>query len=87
MVRRRNVARTEFVAFYGKGAQAVEAVPVVAADGRPADAAGARVTLADGRMFHAVVNGQPGKEVRLGPLSTKQRFATDYPPVAGPLRP
>ena len=50
------------------------------ADGKAADAVGALVTLADGKIIRAIANFEPeGVEVRLGALRTAQRFATDYP--------
>jgi len=79
MVRRRKAARADYVAVFSKDAKAVERVAVTKADGSPADAIGVKVTLAGGKVFHAIVNHAPaGTEVRLGKLKTAARFATDY---------
>jgi hypothetical protein len=52
---------------------------VTRADGKPADAVGALVTLQDGTTFRAIANLEPeGVEVHLDGLKTKRRFATDY---------
>ena len=40
---------------------------------------GGTITLKDGKAFHVLVNYEPeGREVALGSLKTKDRFATDY---------
>ena len=80
MVRRRDVKRTDVVALLSLGVARVEQLPVARGDGKPADAVGLEVTLRDGRALHAIVSYEAdGAEVRLGDLSTRGRFATDYP--------
>lgn len=78
MVRRGPVKATEFVAFFSAKTRSVERVEVQSADGGQADAVGARITLNNGQVIHAIVNYRPGTLVRLGSLSTKDLFATDY---------
>jgi hypothetical protein len=79
MARRRDVRQTDFVAFYSGKTKSIERAAVLDADEKPADALGAKITLRNGKVIHALVNFQAGREVRLGPLKTKQRFATDLP--------
>jgi hypothetical protein len=79
MVRRQETPQADFVAFFSKSTKAVERAPVLTADGKEADALGARITLGDGTVIQALVNDQPGTEVHLGDLKTKDRFATDFP--------
>ena len=79
MVRRRDAEQTDFVAFFSLDTKSIERVPVRKAGGAQADAVGVKVTLKDGKTFHALVNYEPkGTEVMLGSLKTKERFATDY---------
>lgn len=79
MARRREVRQTDFVAFYSGKTKSIERLPVQAADETTADALGAKITLRNGKVIHALVNYEAGKEVHLGSLKTKQRFATDLP--------
>lgn len=79
MVRRPETTQTDFVAFYSPITKSIDRVPVLAADGTEADALGARIVLRDGTVIHALVNYQPGTEVHLGNLTTKDLFVTDYP--------
>lgn len=79
MVRRQETPQTDFVAFFSKSTRTVERAPVLTADGKEADALGARITLGNGTVIQALVNYQPGTEVHLGDLKTKDRFATDFP--------
>lgn len=79
MVRRRGAAQTDFVACFSAASPTLERVPVKTTAGREAQGVGVRVTPRDGRPFHVLVNFEPeGTEVRLGPLRTKDRLATDY---------
>ncbi len=79
MVRRRNVKQTDFVAFFSVATKSVERVPVKKADGGDAAAVGVKITLKEGKIFHAVVNYEPeGTSVVVGELETRKRFATDY---------
>ncbi len=79
MVRRRNVAATDYVALFSADAQSIVRLPVKTADGQPADAVGLKVTLRDGKSFHVIVNAESAKsEVRLDGLITSGPFATDY---------
>jgi hypothetical protein len=79
MARRRDVAQTDFVAFYSGKTKTVERVAVQTDDETTADALGAKITLKNGKVIHALVNFETGKDVHLGSLKTKQRFATDLP--------
>ena len=79
MVRRQGVKKADFVALVSKQSKSIEQVSVKRADGKDADAVGVKITLADGKTFHAIVNYEPeGTEVTLGTLKTRERFATDY---------
>jgi hypothetical protein len=81
VVRRPDTRATDYVAFFSRKTKSVERVPVKRADGKPADAVGVKVTLTDGKTFHALVSYEPeGTEVVVGDLRTKERFATDYAP-------
>ena len=83
MVRREDVRETTFIAVVSKQARSVEQVPVKRSDGKGTDAVGVKVTLTNGKTFHAIVNYQPeGAEVAAGPLKTHERFATDYGEIA-----
>lgn len=79
MVRRKNTSQADFVACFAGKPKSVERVPVLTANGQAADALGARVRLADGKVILALVNYQPGVEVHLESLKTKELFATDFP--------
>ena len=80
MVRRRNVTKTDYVAFFSAQTQSLERLPVKTAAGKAAQAVGLKITLKDGKVFHVIVNYEPaGTEVALGDLKTKERFGTDYP--------
>jgi hypothetical protein len=79
MVRRKGVKKTDFVTFLSLETKSVERVPVKKADGKDADAVGVKITLKDGKTFHALVSYEPeNTEVQLGELKTTDRFATDY---------
>jgi hypothetical protein len=79
MVRRRNVAATDYVALFSADAQSIERLPVKTADGQAADAVGLKVTLKNGTSFSVIVNDEPTKdEVTLNRLATRQCFASDY---------
>jgi hypothetical protein len=79
MARRRDVMQTDYAAVLSDQVQRIERLPVKTADGQDAEAAGVRITLADGRSFHALVNYEDaGRTVTCGPLTTSKRFATDY---------
>jgi len=79
MVRRRDVAATDFVAFFSGHVRSVERLPVRRANDGQADAIGVKVILNDGKTFRTIVNYEPeGVEVELDGLRTKDRFATDY---------
>ncbi len=78
MVRRLGVKRTDFLAALSPKVKGIEQVGATKAGG-PADALGAIVTFEDGTACRAVVNFEPpGVEVRVGPLVTTDRFATDF---------
>jgi hypothetical protein len=79
MVRRQGVRRTDFIALISKQGKTVEQLPVTTKDGKEADAVGVKITLTNGKTFHAIINYEPaGVEVKLGALTTTERFATDY---------
>ncbi len=79
MVRRQNVAQTDFVACFSAASPAIERLPVQTAAGKDAQAVGLKVTPKDGKVFQVLVNFEPeGTEVVLGGLKTKECFATDY---------
>jgi len=79
MLRRKGVKTTHFIALVSKQAKSIAQMPVKASDGKEADAVGAKVTLTNGKTFHAIVNFRPeGGEVALGALKSGERFATDY---------
>lgn len=79
MVRRRNVAQTDFVACFSTTSPVIERLPVKTAAGNGAQALGLKITPKDGKTFHVIVNYEPeGTEVVLGALKTKDRFASDY---------
>ncbi|GMV81256.1 MAG: hypothetical protein AMXMBFR7_24400 [Planctomycetota bacterium] len=79
MVRRKGVTKSDFTAFFSTETQSVERAAVTKPDGSPAEASGVKVTLKDGKTFHAFVSYEPaGTELTLGPLKSAARFATDY---------
>ena len=79
MVRRQGVRKADFIALVSKKGQTVEQLSVTTKDGKEADAVGVKITLTAGKTFHAIVNHEPaGVEVRLGDLTTTERFTTDY---------
>ncbi|MGQ0637120.1 MAG: hypothetical protein ACT4QC_21130 [Planctomycetaceae bacterium] len=77
MVRRGPARQADFIAFFSGQAKGVERLPVVRSDGSAADALGAKLTLKNGRTIRAIVNDQPGTEVRVDGLATRELFATD----------
>jgi len=78
IVRRSNIRQTEFIAALSTGLESVERVPVKKADGKPADAVGVKITLADGTSFRAIVNYEPeGTTVGVDGLRTQARFASE----------
>ena len=80
-VRRTGVTETDFAAIVSLNCRSIRPAAVSRADGRPADAVGATVTLEDGKVFHAIVSYEPnGTKVSLGSLTTDQPFATDFEP-------
>lgn len=86
MVRRREVKQADFVAFLSDQTRSVAQTPVVKADGTEANALGATIVLKSGQAFDCLVNFEPGTEVRLGKLTTKELFATDLTPHEPPNR-
>ncbi|MDP6117277.1 MAG: hypothetical protein QGF00_07295 [Planctomycetota bacterium] len=78
MVRRKGITKTHFIAVASKQTKSIEQLPVKGAGGKDADAVGVKITLKDGKTFHAIINHESAGEVRLGNLKTKERFATDY---------
>jgi hypothetical protein len=79
MARRRDVKSTVYAAVFSPLAARVEQVPVLRANGEPADAAGIKVTLTSGDTLHALANYEAaGVPVRLGTCTTSDRFGTDF---------
>lgn len=79
MVRRRNVAQTDFAACFSAASPVLERLPVKTAAGKDAQAVGLKITPKDGRAFQVLVNCEPeGTEVLLGNIRTQARFASDY---------
>lgn len=78
MVRRSDVQQTDFVAYFSDQTKSLEQTPVLGADGKEANALGATVVLKSGQTIRSLVNFEPGTEVHLGKLTTKERFASDY---------
>ena len=71
--------RIDYEVLFSANAKTMVRVPVKRVDGKPANAKGLKITLADGKTFHAIVNWESkGTEVVLGTLKTKERFATDW---------
>jgi len=79
MVRRKGVQVTDFVAGFSPKIKRMEQLAVEKSGGGIAQAVGVKVTLEDGAGFYALANYESaGVEVLLGPLKTRDRFATDY---------
>lgn len=79
MARRAGITTTDYLTAFSPDVKSLEQLPVKTSGGKSANAIGVKVTLRDGKSFHAIVNYEPaGKETALGKLKTKERFATDW---------